>query len=463
MSENNKIHELEQELDSILSAIHDDILITDGNGIVINVSPTFENVYGISRESAIGMSVYELEKQGTFKPSITAIVLKTGEKVTMTQKNNKNRDIIVTATPVKNKNGEITRVISFSRDITEFINLQEQHALLENKVERYAEELEILRSESLEVAGVVSKSAMAQNVLKTMNRVAKFDANVLLTGESGVGKTMFAKLIHNKSGRAEGPFIEINCGAIPENLLESELFGYERGSFTGANKEGKIGLIELTESGTLFLDEITEMPLSLQVKLLKVIQDKTIIRVGGTKEIQVDFRLIAASNKDFKTLIEENLFREDLYYRLNVITIDIPPLRERKEDLVPLMKLFLERFNETYQLKKKLTQESFDLLCEYQWPGNIRELENAIERLALTTETDIILPKHLPKYITEHKKCFETLEGHISLKEKLEELEDKIICDAYHQCKTTIGVAKMLGISQPSAARKIQKYIKNMK
>ncbi|WP_027399045.1 sigma-54 interaction domain-containing protein [Anaerovorax odorimutans] len=461
MSENNKAYEFEKELDNILSAIHDDILITDGKGIVINVSPTFESVYGVSREDAIGQSVYDMERQGVFKPSIIAIVLKTGQKVTMTQINNKNRDIIVTATPVKNTQGEITRVISYSRDITEFKNLQQQHELLENKFEKYAEELELLRSESLEIAGVVSKSIVSQNVIKTINKVAKFDVNVLLTGESGVGKTMFAKLIHNKSNRAEGPFIEINCGAIPENLLESELFGYEKGSFTGANKEGKIGLIELTENGTLFLDEVSEIPPSLQVKLLKVIQDKTIIRVGGTKEIQVDFRLIAASNKDFKALIRDNLFREDLYYRLNVITIDIPPLRERREDLIHLIKLFLERFNESYKLKKKLSQGAFDLLCEYKWPGNIRELENALERLVLTSESDFILPSHLPKYINKNITMYE-LDNNVSLRQRLEKYEREIVCEAYNKCGSTIGVAKILGISQPSAVRKIQKYVKKI-
>ena len=391
--------ELASEIDNILDAIHDDLLISDGQGIVLRVSPTFEQVYGLKKEDAIGMSVYDLEKQGYFKPSSTAIVLKSGEKITMRQKNNRNRDIVVSATPVKSDRGDIKFVISYSRDITDFLHLQEQYAVLENKVEMYEEELEKLRSESLEVDGVVAKSHIMQNVLGVINRISSFDANVLICGESGVGKSLLAKVIHKKSKRSEGPFIEINCGAIPENLLESEFFGYERGSFTGANKEGKVGLIELAQGGTLFLDEISELPINLQVKVLKVIQDKTITRVGGTKEITVDFRLVVATNKDLEQQMKEKLFRNDLYYRLNVISFDVPPLRNRAEDIVPMIGYFTEKLNRKYDMKKKISKETFDLLLQYEWPGNIRELENVIERILLTSEMDLVQADALPDYI----------------------------------------------------------------
>lgn len=456
----NISHELASEIDNILDAIHDDILIADGNGIVIKVSSTFEDVYGIKREEAIGMSVFEMEKQGYFKPSITGVVLNCGEKVTMHQKNNRNRDIVVTATPVKNQDGSIKFVISFSRDITELLYLQEQYSELSSKVEKYEEELEKLRNETLDIEGVIAKSHAMQNVLTVVNRAAPFDANVLIRGESGVGKSMLAKVIHKRSKRAKGSFIEINCGAIPENLLESELFGYEKGSFTGANKVGKLGLIELAQNGTLFLDEISEMPVNLQVKVLKVIQDKTITRVGGMNEIQVDFRLIAASNKNLEELIKEKRFREDLYYRLNVISIDLPPLRERKEDIIPMIHFFMDKYNQQYGMKKIISKAAYDRFTAYDWPGNIRELENAIERLLITTEENIVRIDELPDNLRLARSVI-TCKGDIlkPLYETLENVEKSIITKAYEQCGTTIGVAKLLQISQPTATRKLQKYI----
>lgn len=435
------------ELDAILDAIHDDILITDGAGMVLRVSETFENVYGISKEKVIGSTVYELEKQGVFTPSIVAIVLEKEEKVTMRQRNHMNRDIVVTATPVRDKDGKIAKVVSFSRDITEVLLLKE--------------ELEQLRQNNTEMGDIVAKSSSSKEILRTTNKIAKFDANVLLTGESGVGKTMFAKFIHKGSLRSEGPFIEINCGAIPENLLESELFGYEGGAFTGASKDGKVGLIELAQNGTLFLDEISELPLNLQVKILKVIQDKTITRVGGTSSIQVDFRLVAASNKLFETLIRENLFREDLYYRLNVISIEIPPLRKRKEDIVHMAIYFLDKFNKQYGLNQKIAEGVYGILEEYLWPGNIRELENLMERLVLTSEEDFIRESQIP--FVRMKTDGEKVRGQKqtsqdSLVGALEELEGTLIRKAYGVHKTTVGVAKALGISQPTAVRKIKKY-----
>ena len=451
-------NELIREIDTILDAIHDDILITDGQGKILKVSKSFEDVYGIGEDDILGKTVLEMEKKGIFKPSVIARVIETGQKITLKQKNNGNRDLVVTAIPIKNEKDEIIKVISYSRDITDFLNLQEQYSQLESKMEKYTAEIEELRSKSIDIEGIVVKSIVSYDILRTMNKIAPFDANVLLTGESGVGKSMFAKVIHGKSKRTEGPFIEINCGAIPENLLESEFFGYERGSFTGANKEGKIGLIELAQNGTLFLDEISELPLNLQVKILKVIQDKIITKVGGTKEIQVDFRLIAASNKDFKQLIEGKRFREDLYYRLNVITIEIPPLRERREDIIPLALFFIDKYNKNYQLKKSFLKEVFDKLVGYDWPGNIRELENIIERIVLTTENQIIEEKDLPKYIV-NKGEITGESQYEKLGEAIEAVEKHMVLTAYEKYKTTVGVANALGISQPTAVRKIQKHV----
>ena len=451
-----------QELDAILESIHDDILIADGQGKILKVSKSFVDVYGIEEDQILGKTVFDMEQQGIFKPSVISRVLQTNQKITMRQRNNRDRDLIVTALPVRDENGEIIKVVSFTRDLTDFLNLQEQYSELESKVEKYTAEIEELRNMSMDLEGIVAKSAKSQDILHTIHRIAPFDANVLLTGESGVGKSMFAKMIHKRSKRAEYPFIEINCGAIPENLLESELFGYEGGSFTGANKEGKIGLIELAQKGTLFFDEIVEMPLNLQVKLLNVIQNKTIKRVGGTKDIQVDFRLIAASNKNFKQQIEEKQFREDLYYRLNVITIEILPLRQRREDIVPLALYFIDKFNKHHQLNKSFSRKVFDRMVAYDWPGNIRELENITERLLLTTENEMVDEKDLPEDMRHKAEPMTELYDR-SLTDAIEALEKHMICNAYEKYGTTVGVAEALGISQPTAVRKIRKYAASKK
>ena len=456
MTENYKGMQISEELAAILDAALDDSLITDGDGNVILVSAKFKEMYGVNKEEVIGQSVYELEKQGIFKPSITKIVLEKRHKITMLQENREGRKIIVSAVPIKNSEGDIEKVVSFSRDVTELTELQEQFKTLERKVELYEGKISEWESSNLDGALFTGKSKAMQNVTNLVNKVAKFDANVLITGESGVGKTMFARMIHANSERKDGEMVEVNCGAIPGNLLESELFGYEKGSFTGADKAGKIGLIELADKGTLLLDEVGEIPLNLQVKLLKVIQDKAITRVGGIKSIPIDFRLISATNRDLNEFAEGNKFRKDLYYRLNVIHVHTPALRERREDIFPLAIYFLEKFNLKYNMKKILSPKLVDAFTKYSWPGNIRELENLVERIILTSGTNIIDESILPKYF-KAEKSFSYLHG--TLDDAVNEVEKKMVISAYEKHKTTVGVAKELGISQPTAVRKIKKHI----
>jgi PAS domain S-box-containing protein len=423
----------------------------------LEVSAAFERTYGLARAGAVGANVAELEKQGYFNPSATAMALENGEKVTVTQRLKNGGSMVVTAAPIRDEHGEIIRVISFSRDVTEFFHLREQYSEMADRAERYREELNELRRNAFGDDGIVAKDGKSLALLRTIRRVAPFDANVLLSGDSGVGKSMFAKYIHSNSLRAEGPFIEINCGAIPGNLLESELFGYEKGSFTGANREGKLGRIELARNGTLFLDEISELPFELQVKLLKVIQDKRISRVGGAREIDVDFRLITATNRDLTALMETNAFRGDLYYRLNVISIEIPPLRERRGDIIPLAALFAHRTNTRYNMRKRISKEVYDMLAAYDWPGNIRELGNLIERLMITAESDRITPEDLPAEFAPARGA-RSAPANIPLPQAVEQLEASCVRDAYAATGSTVGVAKLLGISQPTAARKIRKY-----
>lgn len=455
--------ELKANFNEILEVLSDESLISDGNGTVLWVNPGFERFYGIKSEEALGMTVYEMEEKGYFKPSIIAKVLKRREKITMVQKSQTGCDILVTATPVFDEMGNIKFVVSYSHDITEWKQIQRKYSSLQNQVEKYMTELHELRKGSRGDHSVIGCSVQMENIICTINRIASLDANVLLLGESGVGKTMLANVIHQKSERADGPFININCAAIPENLLESELFGYEKGSFTGANTQGKLGLMELADGGTLLLDEISETPLALQAKLLKAIQEKTLTRVGGTKPIKVDFRLIAATNCPLEEYAEAGKFRKDLYYRLNVVNIKIPPLRERKEDILPLIDYYTALFNAKYRLDKSYSPEALEYLTEYSWPGNIRELANVIERVIVISGGSTISVLDLPEEITNHRKRAgqRALEEIESLNHAVETLECNLVQQAYDKYRTTTGVAKALKISQPTAFRKVNKYIKN--
>lgn len=452
------VRNIENEFYNILGAMHDDFVIMDKNGVIIKVLPNFEAMYGISSKEAIGKTIYEMEEKKIFNPSVAIRVLKSKKAETMLQLTGANKYLMCTAIPVKDEYNQIEKIISYTRDVTKYQTLKEEYNKLEDTLEIYTAELEQLRNSSDKFPSIIRNSANIQNVVSTVHKISKFDATVLFSGESGVGKTMFAKLMHAQSNRNSGPFMEINCGAIPESLLESELFGYEQGAFSGASKEGKPGLIELANNGTLFLDEIGDLPLHMQVKLLKAIQEKKITRIGSSIEKNIDFRLISATNKDLDKMVKEGTFREDLFYRLNVITIHIPSLKERKKDIIPLCKHFVEKFNKKYNLNRTLSNIVLDYFLEYDWPGNIRELENVVERLILTSDDYMITEDRLPAAIKSHM-LHNPIISNKSLKEILETVESKVIQDAYNKHRTSIGVAKELGISQPSASIKINKYV----
>jgi PAS domain S-box-containing protein len=455
---------LEMELHAILNTSNDNIVITDGNGIILRASPSCPSIYGKEISYLIGKSVYELEEENIFSPSVTAKVLQERKEIQVMQRTKTGRVVMATGVPVFNEHNDIIRVISFSHDLTELERLKEEYEKLRMRMEHYQTEMEELKHEHI----VIQSKAM-QRIWKLVLRVAKSDATVLFLGESGVGKNVFAHALHQNSERQKQPFIEVNCSAIPESLFESEMFGYEKGSFTGAQKTGKPGLIELADKGTLFLDEIGELPLSMQAKLLKVLQEKKVTRVGGIKTRTIDFRLIASTNQNLEEKVKQGTFRQDLFYRLNVIPIYVPALRERKEDIFMLAQYYLEKFNKKYRTDKYFHPSIVEHLIHYDWPGNVRELENMIERLVVTAETRAIYPEYLPFSLLQNHhsirpdQLLEKIDEPATLKEAIEQVERQWLLRAAKQCKTTYEMADYLGISQPSVVRKMKKYRINSK
>ncbi|WP_368505734.1 sigma-54 interaction domain-containing protein [Alkalihalophilus sp. As8PL] len=445
------------ESEEILKALKDDLLVTDRDGRIIYVSDITKGLYGVEGQNIIGASVYELEKQGIFTPIVTPLVLKKKERVNVIQTTNKGRKLLITGVPVFDGKGEVHRVASYSHDITEMVNMKHFLSEMQDEMERVRNELEILRNQQMKNTGFVGSSYEMKKCLSVAKQVAEVDVNVLILGESGVGKTHLAKLIHRESARKDKPFIEVNCGAIPESLFESEFFGYEAGSFTSANKKGKLGLAELAEGGTLFLDEIGELSLPLQVKVLRFIQEKQFYRVGGTKPRSVDFRLIAATNQPLEQLVKEKKFREDLYFRLNVVPIRIPPLRERTTDILPLIDHFVSEFASKYKRSRILDDAVKQQLFKQPWPGNIRELINLIERLVVVSTSEIITIKDLPEtYYLTYGQDF--IQKEKTLPEIIEQVEKEVLQEAKKKYKTTVRMSKNLGISQPTVVRKLRKY-----
>lgn len=452
-------------LDSILKSMNCiGILITDGKGNIIHVDSNFNEHYGIPSEEMINNNVIDLEKKGIFSPSSVAMALKAKEEVTIIQKLKNNQEVIVTAVPLVDETGEIFKVVTFSRDLSAYTKFQHLYEELNNQIENYNRSLEELSYEHAIIEDFQTSNGKFRQILMSIQRVAKYDVNILLQGETGTGKTLLAKKIHKLSNYSKGRFVEINCGAMPDNLIESELFGYEKGAFTGASSQGKQGLFEIANDGTLFLDEISEMPISSQVKLLKVLQDQSVRRVGGTEDISINCRIISASNKDLFSEAETGSFRMDLLYRINMVSFTIPPLRERREDIANLTDSILLKANQKYEMNKKFDSTVMNLFMTYPWPGNTRELENTIYRAAITCEHDIITKEYLPLPIQE-SSCFHTTNAYyadtniIDLKEAMELYEGEIIRKAYSKAPSSISLAKLLNISQATAARKIRKYI----
>ncbi|MGI6731638.1 MAG: sigma-54 interaction domain-containing protein [Anaerovoracaceae bacterium] len=438
------------------------VLITDGKGVIINVDSNFDNYYGLPAEELINKDVYTLEKQGIFNPSSVAVVLKSGKEETVIQKLKSGQDVIVTAFPLYDDQGTITKVITFSRDISSYQKLLSLYEKQAKEIEYYNNVINEISYERAVIEDFDTKNGDFQKMLLMIQRIAKYDINLLLQGETGVGKTLIAKKIHKLSNYASGKFVEVNCAAIPDNLIESELFGYEKGAFTGAHTQGKSGLFEVANGGTLFLDEISELNIQAQAKLLSVIQNQEVRRIGGTETKKVNCRLICASNKDLTKEVEKGSFRQDLLYRINMASFVIPPLRERREDIPLLSNTFLSKANKKFGFNKIFDSLVLNIFMRYPWPGNIRELENTVYSMAVITDGEIVTKNELPESIQEFIAVYDTEDYHQNITDlnlALEQYEAKIIQEVYKKENSSVKLAKALNISQTTAARKIRKYI----
>ncbi|HHW44144.1 MAG TPA: sigma 54-interacting transcriptional regulator [Desulfotomaculum sp.] len=441
------VKRMAQELDIIISASSEGIALLDQEGKIIKLNRAYEQVEGVPGEKIRGLRVKELIQKGYLSFLAVPAALEKNGPACVIERLRTGREVLSTATPIVDEQSRnIRRIVVNCRDLTELAVLRRQ---LEEERARYHAQLESLRAESWERDKIVAASSSMRELLAVAERVAPYDSNVLILGESGTGKDLLARFIHYRSARSAGPVISVNCAAIPENLLESELFGYTAGAFTGAERQGKAGLIELAEGGTLFLNEIGDLSLSLQAKLLTVIQEKLVRRLGETKSRPVDFRLIAATNRDLAEMVRKGLFRGDLYYRINVIPITIPPLRERPEDIVPLVHHFLHRYNRKFNLDRQVAPETMEWLKSYSWPGNVRELENVMERLVVTSVAQVITPDALPEQI---KKI--TFPGML----KKGNVEPAGLFKLYQRMGSTRRVAAALGVHQSTVVRWLKKY-----
>ncbi len=463
----------------ILEASHDEICVSDDKGIIIYCNKAFEENYGLKKEDILGKNVSFLEDSGYSTKSPIPIVLKTKTKFSLEQDTQTGKKLIITATPIFDENGNLEFTVENCRDITELNNIKNKLEDTKKQVKKYKSEVETLYRTALRIEDtVIMDGIVMRPIINTVNHVSKTDVSVLLLGESGTGKSSLARYIHHNSNRSNGPFITINCATISPQLLESELFGYTSGAFTGASTKGKVGLVELANGGTLFLDEIGDIPQNLQAKFLQLIQDRTFTPVGSLKNKKVDIRIISATNVDLVSKVKEKKFREDLYYRLNVIEIKLPPLRERRDNLVEIIKYYFNRYSSDFNLNKTISKEAMDAIANYRFPGNIRELQNIIQKILLTCTDNHITIDDLPNILT--KNIHITNNGnktHISQINKvitsdskstnyknknfdtlIKEYEKNIILDAYEKFGSSYKVAKHLEISQSKANRLIRKY-----
>lgn len=451
-----KIEEISKIIKSAIDYIHEAVCIIDNKGTVIVWNTNAEKLYNLPKEKILGEPLYKF-----FPNAIDIEVLKTMKTVeNRYHEPRKGTHIVISAAPIILDN-KLMGVISTDKDVSEMREISDKLKEATKQVDFLKKELEKISNR--ESSAIIGKSKIIQQKIEIAELAAKSNAPILILGESGTGKEIFAKYIHKASG-LKGEFVPVNCSAVPKELFESEFFGYEEGAFTGARKSGKAGYFELANNGSLFLDEIGDLPMDMQSKLLRVLQEKTIRRLGSEQDIEVNVRIISATNRDLEELVRKNKFRMDLYYRLNVIKIELPPLRERKEDIILFIKSFLEELNEEYDKNiKGIETAAVNVLSTYKWKGNVRELRNVIEQMVVLCRDDIITKDMIPEYIiSEAEKGTEIdkfKKENIGLREMLFNYEKLLINKALEDSKGNITeAAKILKIPRSTLHYKIDNY-----
>ena len=440
-----------------------EIFVTDSEGKVIYLNPASEYLTGCLKSNILGRSLDELVSDGTLSSTVAPLVLKNRRICKSIQKVNNGKDLLAVGIPVFDDNkdkSKIKYVITTAQDIAE-LNAINNTVLQENfNLQHEMRILSRLKNDYMSLNDTFFIGEVHEQIINELMKVAPLDVIILIQGETGTGKGGIAKMVHQLSKRSKGPFVKINCGMIPENLFESELFGYEEGAFTGAVKGGKVGKIELANNGTLFLDEIGELPLSVQVKLLDFIQEKTITRVGGHKKIPIDTRIITATHRDLRGMSEEGTFRQDLFYRLEVFPIKIPPLRSWGDDIIHLAQFFLYQYNKKYEKNKTFSKDIIFPLKQYNWPGNVRELEHIIERLFIFEERDELTGAALSELLSTKESTANSIHcaDIVPLKEAKAEIERQLISKAYSVYHSSYEVAKALHIDQSTVIKLKKKH-----
>lgn len=462
---NEKKRLIEQYPDFIFGALEhssDGVFISDNSGKTIYVNPAYEEISGLKRSAIVGRNLQELLEENAFNESASLMVLDTKQAVSLIHRYVSGRTALTTAAPIKDDSDNIIGAVCNTRNIEELIDLKRELEKVNLIKQRYSQELDLLRKEQFSTDGLVYKSEAMAETLKLASTAAKFESTVLVTGESGTGKEVIAKFIYQNSNRKDKPFIRVNCAAIPKSLFESELFGYMPGSFTGASEKGKAGMFELANTGTILLDEIGELTMPIQSKLLRAIQEHEIYRVGGTVPIKLDVRIIASTNRDLSQEIKKGRFREDLYFRLNVVPITIPPLRQRTDDIPEMVNHFMKRLNMKYTKNVVVSRSAMEALEKYSWPGNVRELQNIVEYMFIMNDRDEIGFEQLPdKILNEFVLADEytQLDGSKGKFEYLIEVYEKIILQSALAKHTSMRqAAKTLGINPSTLSRKLKKY-----
>jgi PAS domain S-box-containing protein len=455
---------IETYFDSILDVLTDGIYLSDRDGNTLKVNTMYEKLIGLKREDLVGRKVQDLVKEGVFDVVLNPQIVKTGQPSTSVQTTKKGQKLILNGHPIFDEEGKVVLVVTFVRDVTVMSQLRDQIAVQKKLLEQLRTNVQYINEESIQKFPLNGfKSREMVHLTKLIEKIAATDAAVLILGETGVGKEFFARSIHRASPRGDKTFFKVDCTTIPENLIESELFGYAAGAFSGANVKGKPGLFEMADQGTLFLDEIGELPLTMQVKLLRVLQDQEILPVGSTRVRKVDVRIIAATNSDLEKNVEEGRFRSDLYYRLRVAVLSIPPLRSRREDIMPLAHHFLNKYAIRYKKQVRFGPTIEAFFVNYRWPGNIRELENLIASQIVTCERDIIEVADLTGCKLDEsgerkRNLYETIEArNRSLKEIVQDLEREILSGAIEVHGSMAKVAEVLKVDRSTIFRKLKR------